>query len=178
MTVLKIAWLLGGGLCVLILNINSSHLSVPMPTINKRGSTQLCQHSELLIHNHRLALAHSVGHSLLWGAGRLNHTVHSHTAGENVCMHIYCMCTYIQCLSVSVHRHLTYAHSCMHIHTLLGSEMLVPSEASSSYLLILRKLLWCRAPFLGGVPVAKNVTHWYKIQEVFGDEITNCSHNI
>ncbi len=69
MKVLKTAWFLGGGLRLLVLNINSSHLSVPMPTMNNRGSTQLCQHSELLIHNHRLALAHSVGHSPLWGTG-------------------------------------------------------------------------------------------------------------
>lgn len=43
------------------LNINSSHLSAPMPTMNNGGSTQLCQHSELLIHNHRLALVRTVG---------------------------------------------------------------------------------------------------------------------
>lgn len=52
---------------LLVLNINSSHLLVPMPTMNNRGSTQLCQHSELLIHNHRLALAHSVRYSLHCG---------------------------------------------------------------------------------------------------------------
>lgn len=55
------AWFLGGGLYVLLLNINSSHLSVPMPTMNNRVSTQLCQHFELLIHNHRLALVHTAG---------------------------------------------------------------------------------------------------------------------
>lgn len=69
MKVLKTAWFFGGGVHLLVLNINSSHLSVPMPTMNNKGSTQLCQHSELLIHNHRLALARGVGRSSLWGAG-------------------------------------------------------------------------------------------------------------
>lgn len=55
--------------CLLVLNINSSHLSVPMPTMNNRGSAQLCQHSELFIHNPRLALADSARCSPPWGAG-------------------------------------------------------------------------------------------------------------
>lgn len=66
--VLKTARFLGRVLSAGPYNINSSHLSVPMPTMNNRGSTQLCQHSELLIHNHRLALVHSVGYAPLWGA--------------------------------------------------------------------------------------------------------------
>lgn len=68
MVVLETACFLGGGLCLQVLNINSSHLSVPMPTMNNKSSTQRCQRSELLIHNHRLALALSVRLSPLWAA--------------------------------------------------------------------------------------------------------------
>lgn len=57
-------------------NINSSHLSAPVPTMNNEGSTQRCQSSELLIHNHRLALARSVG--ALSAVGRKHRLNHMH----------------------------------------------------------------------------------------------------
>lgn len=91
MKVLKAAWFLGREMCLLVLNINSSHPSVPLPTMNNRGSTQLCQHFELLIHNYKLALAHSVGQSPLWGAGtfaclRLTHMHVLTHKGMKMCM--------------------------------------------------------------------------------------------
>lgn len=70
MKVMKTPWFPAEDLSPLVLNINNSHLSVPLPTMNNRGSTQLCQLSELLIHNHRLALVNSVGHSPLWDGVR------------------------------------------------------------------------------------------------------------
>lgn len=70
MKVMKTPWFLGGGLSLLILNIKNSHLSVPVPTMNNRSSTQLWQIFELLIHIHRLALVNSVGHSPLCDADK------------------------------------------------------------------------------------------------------------
>lgn len=65
----NIAQHLGRRPYMLVLNINISNLTAPMPTMNNGGSAQLCQHSELWIPNHRLALVHSVGLPPLWGAG-------------------------------------------------------------------------------------------------------------
>lgn len=91
MKVLQASWYLGRGMCLLVLNINSSHPSVPLPTMNNGGSTQLCHHSELLIHNYKLALVHSVGHSPLQGAGtfaclRLTHMHMLTHKGMKMCM--------------------------------------------------------------------------------------------
>lgn len=50
------------GLHLRVLNINSNRLSLPVPTMNNPRSTHLCQHAKLFIHNHILALAHTVEH--------------------------------------------------------------------------------------------------------------------
>lgn len=92
---LMTAWFLGGRLCVLLLNINSSHLSVPMPTMNNRGSTQLCQHSELLISQPQTCISAQCGALHSAGCGhncllRLSHMrALSHRKWDFVCIHIF-----------------------------------------------------------------------------------------
>lgn len=93
-----------------VLNINSSHLLVPMPTMNNRGSIQLCQHSELFTGDHRRALVHSVGYS------RLEVQPHSPAWTESsVCSHPQPakMCTFRVCVRVYSHRQEVKCQCCL-----------------------------------------------------------------